>query len=66
DCHSPFLTNRRPKPWWCSRRVNIDFVDSIERGPGRDFIAKLRAPFQDIGFVMTADKMKQLMVLLDE
>ena len=46
--------------------VNIDFVDAIERGPGRDFIAKLRAPFQDVEFAMTADKMKQLRMLLDE
>ena len=46
--------------------VNIDFVDAIEHGPGRDFIAKLRAPFKDVEFAMTADKMNQLRILLDE
>ena len=46
--------------------VNIDFVDAIEHGPGRDFIAKLRAPFQKISLEMTAEKMKQLRLLLDE
>ena len=46
--------------------VNIDFVDAIEHGLGRDFIAKLRAPFQKISLEMTAEKMKQLRLLLDE
>lgn len=46
--------------------VNIDFVEAIDHGLGRDFIAKLRAPFQEVGLAMTAEKMKQLKALLDE
>ncbi len=46
--------------------VNIDFVDAIDHGSGRDFIAKLRAPFQKIGLEMTSEKMKQLRILLEE
>ena len=44
--------------------VNLDCVERISRGNGRDYIIKLKPPFSSESFIITADTKKRLIQLL--
>lgn len=46
--------------------LNGDFIETVTRGPGRDFTVTLRQPFETATFKMTAERTKELRDLLNK